>query len=107
MFVSAVCALAATALFVTTTLPAIGENRELRRLEEDHQRLAERLAREHQDLRDRTWALDRDPQALLMEIDRAGLVPAELPSPVELPSLDQHQAGKHPVPGTPAPPAGR
>ncbi len=75
----------ALAIYFTSTIPALREQRELRRIERAQ---AERL-RTLEDarrigLRTRI-ALDRDPQTVLLELDRLGLTPEDLPVPVGTP----------------------
>lgn len=74
----AVCAGVALALFATSTAPAWSGLRGLREAERALLRSREELGRRIAELGVRGTALDRDPQALLVAIDRLGLTPEEL-----------------------------
>lgn len=65
-------------LFLTGTVPALREASDLRGTEQhNRQQLSDLLERGH-DLRQRQQALEWDPQTVLVEIDRLGLLPGEL-----------------------------
>jgi len=65
-------------LFLTGTVPALREARDLERTEQQNIQDLTDLLGQTRDLRQRQQALDWDPQTVLMEIDRLGLVPDEL-----------------------------
>lgn len=65
-------------LFATSTAPAWSELQGLRETEQDLLRRRADLARRIAELGAHGAALDEDPQALLVAIDRLGLTPEEL-----------------------------
>ena len=79
---AALCGAAALALFLTGTVPALAESEQLEALEQDRAEPLQRLWTESVDLTGRHRALDSDPQAILVELDRLGLMPRDL-EPIE------------------------
>ena len=79
--VAVLCGGAALALFVSGTVPAIAERGQLRDLEAGRRALLELLQRESADLAATERALARDPQAVLVELDRLGYTPGDLLDP--------------------------
>ena len=75
------CSGMALVLLITTTMPAVLENRALRAGEEERQRKLEALEADVRSLRGRAAALDVDPQQVLVELDRHGLTPDDFPPP--------------------------
>ena len=76
--ISVTCGLLAALLLVTATLPALAERGRIRHLEEARRQMLELVGQQNQQRRRSAVALERDPQALLVEIDRLGLIPDEL-----------------------------
>jgi hypothetical protein len=78
ILVAAACTALAALLFATSTVPALREGEDLRRMERRTRAELLDLLTRTRELRERRLALDWDPQTLLVEIDRLGLLPEEL-----------------------------
>lgn len=90
VIVAVLCTAMAVVVFVTSTSPAAHERTRLRAVEDAHVHLHAELSRRLLDLESRTAALTWDPQTLLIAIDDAGMIPAEL--------LDEVPPGLPPIP---------
>lgn len=80
LVVALVCTVLAAMLFVTGTVPALREADDLRRTERRNRTELLQLLRQSHELRQRQEALQWDPQTLLVELDRLGIVPDEITS---------------------------
>ena len=75
--ISLACLLAGLYLFLSSTVPALRESRELRNAERNYRRAVGRV--EDQTLRQRQHLkrLPSDPELMLVEFDRQGLLPEQ------------------------------
>jgi hypothetical protein len=87
--------LVAMLLFLTMTVPAVREQRELRRIESEKARLRAQYEDTLRTDRERRRALHWDPQTVLLEIDRLGLTPQEL---LEIDAQRLAAEGRPPLP---------
>ena len=72
------CGLVGLMLFFSSTVPAVAERGELRHLEHSRRALLELLGQQNRAFAHTERALEFDPQTVLVEIDKLGLVPEEL-----------------------------